>query len=78
MPTKQYGKESLKVPNQPTVPWYVQASVVVLGSMDAAALAYQDPAFILPPAVRFTLFLGNVGFIALAAFFNIKNGKQTP
>jgi hypothetical protein len=61
---------------QPNVPWWVATLVIVLGAMVAAALAYQDPAVIIAPLIRFFLFLANVGLIALAAILNIR--KPTP
>lgn len=61
---------------QPTVPWWFATAVVVLGSADAAALTYQDPNFVLPPVIRFGLFIGNVVFLSLAAVLNIKKSTS--
>lgn len=67
---------------QPLVPLYFAVVIVVLSAMDSAALAYSDPSFVLPAAVRFGLFIGNIGLIALAAALNIHigngNGPTSP
>ena len=55
-----------------TVPLWVQAVIVVTAAMCAAALAYPDPAFVLAPAVKFALFVSNVGLTVLAAVLGIK------
>ena len=57
---------------QPNVPWWVAVLVIVIGAMVGAALAYQDPAVVIAPLVRFFLFLVNVGLLTLAAVLNIK------
>jgi hypothetical protein len=57
---------------QPTVPFWFVVLVVVLGAVISGALAYQDPAVVIAPLIRFFLFLANIGLLTLAAVLNIK------
>jgi hypothetical protein len=57
---------------QPNVPWWVATAIVVIGAMVTASLAYQDPAVVIAPLIRFILAIVNIGLITLAAVLNIK------
>jgi hypothetical protein len=60
------------MPAQPTVPLWVAVLVGVATAIIAAALAYQDPAVIIAPVIRFLLFLALVGLNTLGLLLNIK------
>lgn len=57
---------------QVEVPFWFAIVIVVAGAVVSAALAYNDPAVVIAPIVKFALFLVNVALITLAAALNIK------
>lgn len=57
---------------QPIVPFWLAVLVLVLSAMVAGALAYNDPAVVIAPLVRFLLFLADIGLTTLALALNIK------
>jgi amino acid transporter len=68
--------------SQPQVPWWVAVAVVVGIAVCSAALGYNDPAVtFLTPAVKFVLFLVNIGLGAFATALNIRGAdtkQSTP
>lgn len=64
------------MPPQPQVPLWLQVILVVGSAMCAAALAYPDPAFVIPPVVKFVLFIGNVGLTTTVAVLTIKKPAE--
>jgi hypothetical protein len=60
------------MPTQPNVPWWFAVAVLAVSAVITAALAYQDPAVVIPPLVRFFMFLANVGLSVIMLALNIK------
>lgn len=60
------------MPTQPNVPLWFAIIVGAVSAMIAAALAYQDPAVVIVPLIRFFMFIALVGLNVVSLMLNIK------
>ena len=64
--------------SQPNVPWWAAALVLAGISACGAILAYNDPALVIAPVIKFAVVITNAVLGTFAVILNIKPNNPAP